>query len=88
MKKYLPSKLGPKKRLEHVGIKHVILGLSEDLIQRRPACRCSFDVMSLDRGGIIAVSMPGSEQQATTERSALAEALNIFHDPDRGSAAF
>ena len=73
--------LGLKKRLEHVGIKHVILGLSGGLDSTAAllAVVRTFDVMSLDRGGIIAVSMPGfgTTSRTKTNAQALAEALGV-----------
>ena len=73
--------LGLKKRLEHIGIKRVILGLSGGLDSTAAllAVIRTFDVMSLDRGGIIAVSMPGFGTTSRTKSNAqaLAEALSV-----------
>ena len=73
--------LGLKKRLEHVGLKHVVLGLSGGLDSTAAllAVVRTFDVMSLDRSGIIAVSMPGfgTTNRTKTNAQALAEALGV-----------
>ncbi len=73
--------LGLKKRLEHIGLERVILGLSGGLDSTVAllAVVRTFDVMGLDRGGILTVSMPGFGTTKRTKSNAetLAEALGV-----------
>lgn len=59
---------GLKKRLEHIGLHKVILGISggSDSTLAILVCAKTFDMMGADRKGIIAVTMPGF---GTTDRT-------------------
>lgn len=59
---------GLRKRMEHIGLKKVILGISGGLDSTLAilVCAKAFDRMGLDRKGIIAVTMPGF---GTTDRT-------------------
>lgn len=60
--------MGLKKRLEHIGCKNVVIGISGGLDSTLAllVAAKAFDLLSLDRQGIIAVTMPGF---GTTDRT-------------------
>lgn len=70
--------LALKKRLEHTGIKRVILGLSGGLDSTLALLVCirTIDMMGLGRESIVAVSMPGFGTSARTRSNA--EALSAL----------
>ncbi len=64
---------GLVKRLNHMGINHVLLGISGGLDSALAliiACR-AFDRLNLDRKGIIGVTMPAMATSSRTEKNAL-----------------
>ena len=63
---------GLAKRLEHVGVKRVVLGVSGGLDSTLALLVClrTFELLGLDRGGIRAISMPAFGTSATTQDSA------------------
>jgi NAD+ synthase (glutamine-hydrolysing) len=63
---------GLARRLEHVGAKRVVLGLSGGLDSTLALLVCvrTFDLLGLPRGGILAVTMPGFGTSARTLDSA------------------
>jgi NAD+ synthase (glutamine-hydrolysing) len=68
---------GLAKRLHHLNIKHVCIGVSGGLdssLALLVACR-SFDLLGLDRSGIIAVTMPGMH----TSKRTLDNAWGLIH---------
>lgn len=69
---------GLARRVEHVGVKRVVLGLSGGLDSTLALLVCvrTFDLLALPRGGLLAVTMPGFGTTARTLESArrLAEA--------------
>ncbi|MFA5698760.1 MAG: nitrilase-related carbon-nitrogen hydrolase, partial [Sphaerochaeta sp.] len=73
--------LGLKKRLEHTQLERVIIGLSGGLDSTVAllAIVRTFDLLGLDRGGVIAVSMPGFGSTTRTKSNAekLALALGV-----------
>ena len=64
---------GLKKRLQHTGIKKVVIGLSGGLDSTLAflVAAFAFDALGLDRHGIIAVTMPGFGTTDRTYRNAL-----------------
>ncbi|MGB4406323.1 MAG: NAD(+) synthase [Sphaerochaeta sp.] len=73
--------IGLKKRLEHTKIGHVVLGLSGGLdstLALLVSVR-SFDLLGLDRSGIIAVTMPcfGTSKRTKGNATSLAEAFGV-----------
>jgi len=73
--------LGLKKRLEHTKLEHVVLGLSGGLDSTLALLVCirSFDLLKLDRSGIITVTMPcfGTTQRTKSNATALAKAFGV-----------
>lgn len=72
---------GLAKRLEHTGVRRVLLGLSGGLDSTLALLVClrTFDLLGLKRAGILAVTMPGfgtSERTLTSARR-LAEAVRV-----------
>jgi NAD+ synthase (glutamine-hydrolysing) len=65
---------GLARRLEHVGVKRVVLGLSGGLDSTLALLVCvrTFDLLGLPRGGILAVTMPGFGTTSRTLESARA----------------
>jgi len=63
---------GLARRLEHVGVKRVVLGLSGGLDSTLALLVCvrTFDLLGLPRAGILAVTMPGFGTTARTLESA------------------
>jgi len=63
---------GLARRIEHVGVKRVVLGLSGGLDSTLALLVCvrTFDLLSLPRAGILAVTMPGFGTTARTLESA------------------
>jgi NAD+ synthase (glutamine-hydrolysing) len=63
---------GLARRIEHVGVKRVVLGLSGGLDSTLAllVCARTFDLLSLPRAGILAVTMPGFGTTARTLESA------------------
>lgn len=72
---------GLARRLEHVGVQRVTLGLSGGLDSTLAllVCARTFDLLGLPRGGIVAVTMPGFGTTAGTLESAqrLAAAFGV-----------
>jgi NAD+ synthase (glutamine-hydrolysing) len=67
------QEFGLVKRLKHMGISHVLIGVSGGLDSSLAlviACR-AFDRLSLDRKGIIAVTMPALATSSRTAKNAL-----------------
>ncbi|MFA7118253.1 MAG: NAD(+) synthase [Sphaerochaetaceae bacterium] len=73
--------LGLQKRLSHVKVKDVVVGLSGGLDSTLALLVCvrSFDALNLDRKGILAVTMPGFGTTKRTRGNAtvLANALGV-----------
>ncbi|HHT80259.1 MAG TPA: NAD(+) synthase [Spirochaetales bacterium] len=73
--------LGLKKRLEHTSIKQVVLGLSGGLDSTLALLVCirAFEMLNLDRLGIIAVTMPcfGTTKRTKDNASSLAKAFGV-----------
>ncbi len=71
--------LGLKKRLEHIGAKNAVIGISGGLDSTLALLVCvkAFDMLSLDRKGILAVTMPAFGTTDRTYRNAvsMSEAL-------------
>lgn len=65
---------GLKKRLEHTGARHAVIGLSGGLDSTLAFLVTirAFDALGLDRSGILAVTMPGFGTTGRTYRNALA----------------
>ena len=63
---------GLARRIEHVGVKRVVLGLSGGLDSTLALLVCvrTFDLLALPRAGILAVTMPGFGTTARTLESA------------------
>jgi NAD+ synthase (glutamine-hydrolysing) len=63
---------GLARRIEHVGAKRVVLGLSGGLDSTLAllVCTRTFDLLGMPRGGILAVTMPGFGTTARTLESA------------------
>jgi NAD+ synthase (glutamine-hydrolysing) len=72
---------GLARRLEHVGARRVVLGLSGGLDSTLALLVCvrTFDLLGFDRGGVLAVTMPAFGTSARTRESArtLAEAVGV-----------
>lgn len=68
--------MGLKKRLEHIGCKKVVIGISGGLDSTLAllVAAKAFDLLELDRSGIVAVTMPGF---GTTDRT-YDNALNLI----------
>ena len=68
--------MGLKKRLEHIGCKNVVIGVSGGLDSTLALLVCvrAFDLLGLDHKGILAVTMPGF---GTTDRT-YENALNLI----------
>ena len=73
--------LGLKKRLEHTKLEHVVLGLSGGLDSTLALLVCirAFDLLGLDRAGIITVTMPcfGTTKRTKSNATALAKAFGV-----------
>ncbi len=73
--------LGLKKRLEHTKLEHVVLGLSGGLDSTLALLVCirAFDLLGLDRSGIITVTMPcfGTTKRTKGNATALAKAFGV-----------
>ena len=73
--------LGLKKRLEHTKLEHVLLGLSGGLDSTLALLVCirAFDMLGLDREGIIAVTMPcfGTTTRTKDNATSLAHAFGV-----------
>jgi NAD+ synthase (glutamine-hydrolysing) len=70
---------GLKKRLEHTGLKHAVIGLSGGLdstLALLVTCR-AFDLLGLDRKGIVAVTMPCFGTTDRTYNNAVALANHL-----------
>jgi len=73
--------IGLKKRLEHTKLKHVVLGLSGGLDSTLALLVCirAFDLLGLDRTGIITVTMPcfGTTKRTKSNATSLAKAFGV-----------
>lgn len=73
--------LGLKKRLEHTKLDHVVLGLSGGLDSTLALLVCirAFDLLGLDRAGIITVTMPcfGTTKRTKDNATELAKAFGV-----------
>lgn len=73
--------MGLKKRLKHTGSRKVVVGLSGGLDSTLALIVAvkAFDILSLDRKGIIAITMPcfGTTKRTRSNAEKLAEALNV-----------
>lgn len=74
---------GLKKRMEHLNAKNVVLGVSGglDSTQALIVCSKAFDLMGLDRKGIIAVTMPcfGTTDRTHNNAANLIKSIGAAH---------